>query len=251
MELLGRRIPTMTSLLFWAALWELAGRAGLSTFIPPLSSILARLDELFRIDAFWAALGLTASTYLSGSAIAIAVGVPIGILMGRSLILDRLLLPWVNTFTSAPLSAIVPVIMALFGYGETTIVLTVVLFALWIIMLDARAGARSISTSLIEMAATFGATRWQAFTKIYVWAALPEVLTGIRLGLIRAVKGVIIGQLLVSVVGFGRLFEIYASNFLIEHMWALLIVLFILAFAIDEALGYLERKVEYFASSRN
>jgi NitT/TauT family transport system permease protein len=171
--------------------------------------------------------------------------------MGRSLILDRLLLPWVNMLTSAPLTAIVPVIMALFGFGETTIVLTVILFAVWIIVLDARAGARSISTSLIEMAATFGATRWQAFTKIYVWAALPEVLTGIRLGLIRAVKGVIIGQLLVSVVGFGHLFEIYASNFLIEHMWALLIVLFALAFAIDEALGYVERKVEYFASSRN
>jgi NitT/TauT family transport system permease protein len=251
MELFGRRLPTMTSLLIWAALWELAGRAGLSTFIPPLSSIFARLGELIANESFWAALGLTVRTFLLGSMIAIAVGVPVGILMGRSLILDRLLLPWVNMFTSAPLTAIVPVIMALFGFGETTIVLTVILFAVWIIVLDARAGARSISTSLIEMAATFGATRWQAFTKIYVWAALPEVLTGMRLGLIRAVKGVIIGQLLVSVVGFGRLFEIYASNFLIEHMWALLIVLFVLAFLIDEALGYVERKVEYFASSRN
>jgi NitT/TauT family transport system permease protein len=251
MELFGKRLPTMTSLLLWAALWELAGRAEVSTFIPPISSVFARLSELFANDAFWAALGLTARTFLTGSLIAIAAGVPVGILMGRWLILDRLLLPWVNMFTSAPLTAIVPVIMALFGFGETTIVLTVVLFAVWIIVLDARAGTRSISTSLIEMAATFGATRWQAFTKIYVWAALPEVLTGIRLGLIRAVKGVIIGQLLVSVVGFGHLFEVYASNFLIEHMWALLIVLFALAFVIDEALGYVERKVEYFASSRN
>jgi NitT/TauT family transport system permease protein len=251
MELFGKRLPTMTSLLLWAALWELAGRAEVSTFIPALSSVFARLGELFANVAFWAALGLTARTFLMGSLTAIAAGVPLGLLMGQWLILDRLLLPWVNMLTSAPLTAIVPVIMALFGYGETTIVLTVFLFAVWIIVLDARAGARSISTSLIEMAATFGATRWQAFTKIYVWAALPEVLTGIRLGLIRAVKGVIIGQLLVSVVGFGHLFEVYASNFLIEHMWALLIVLFTLAFVIDAALGYVERKVEYFASSRN
>ena len=251
MELFGKRLPTMTSLLLWAALWEIAGRAQVSTFIPPLSSIFARLGELFANEAFWTALGLTARTYLTGSMIAITVGVPVGILMGRSPILDRLLLPWVSMFTSAPLTAIVPVIMALFGFGETTIVLTVILFAVWIIVLDARVGARSISTSLIEMAATFGATRWQAFTKIHIWAALPEVLTGIRIGLIRAVKGVIIGQLLVSVVGFGHLFEIYASNFLIEHMWALLIVLFALAFVIDEALGHVERRVEYFASSRN
>jgi NitT/TauT family transport system permease protein len=140
--------------------------------------------------------------------------------------------------------------MALFGFGETTIVLTVILFAIWIIVLDARAGARSVSPSLVEMAAAFGATRWQAFSKVYLWAALPEVLTGIRLGLIRAVKGVIIGQLLVSVVGFGHMFEIYASNFLMEHMWALLIVLFALAFLIDACLAHIERKVEYFASSR-
>ncbi|MGH6815849.1 MAG: ABC transporter permease [Hyphomicrobiaceae bacterium] len=251
MEIFGRRLPAMTSLPIWAALWELAGRAELTTLFPPLSSVLVRMAELFATDSFWDALALTARCYLTGTGIAIAAGVPIGILMGRSQIFDKLLLPWVNTFTSAPLSAIVPVIMAVSGFGERTIVLTVVLFALWIIVLDSRAGARAISPSLIEMAAAFGATRWQAFWKVHLWAALPEILTGVRLGLIRAVKGVIIGQLLVSVVGFGYLFEIYSSNFLMEHMWALLLVLFVLAFAIDEALGYIERKVEYFASSRN
>ena len=251
MEIFGRRLPAMMSLLIWAVVWEIAGRAELTTLFPPLSSVIVRLGELLANESFWDALALTARTYLAGSTIAILAGVPIGLLMGRSGVLDKLLLPWVNTFISAPLSAIVPVIMAVFGFGETTIVLTVILFAIWIIILDARAGARSISPSLIEMAAAFGATRWQAFSKIYLWAALPEILTGVRLGLIRAVKGVIIGQLLVSVVGFGHLFEIYSSNFLMEHMWALLLVLFALAFVIDEGLGYIERKVEYFASSRN
>src|SRR4028119_677253 len=134
-------------------------------------------------------MAITLRTFLWGSAIAILIGVPLGILMGRSVILDRMLLPWVNTFISAPLSAIVPVIMALFGFGETTIVLTVVLFAVWIIILDARAGAHAISPSLVEMARVYGASQWQAFSKIYVWSALPEILTGIRLGLLRAVQG--------------------------------------------------------------
>jgi NitT/TauT family transport system permease protein len=251
MVIFGKRLPAMASLLIWAALWEIAGRMEVSILFPPLSAIVTRLGELFATESFWNALGLTARTYLAGSAIAILAGVPLGVLMGRSQTFDKLLLPWVNTFTSAPLTAIVPVIMAVFGFGETTIVLTVILFAVWIIILDARAGARSISPSLAEMAAAFGATRWQSFSKIFLWAALPEILTGVRLGLIRAVKGVIIGQLLVSVVGFGELFEIYSSNFLMEHMWALLIVLFALAFVIDEGLSYMERRVEYFASSRN
>ncbi|HEX6000275.1 MAG TPA: ABC transporter permease subunit [Hyphomicrobiaceae bacterium] len=250
MQVFGRRLPVAASLVVWAIAWEIVGRAGLTALFPPLSSVLARLGELVGNPTFWDALALTARTYLTGTAIAIAAGVPTGLAMGRSRMLDALLLPWVSTFTSAPLTALVPVIMAVFGFGTTTIVLTVVLFAVWIIILDARAGARAISPSLVEMAAAFGATRWQAFSKVYLWAALPEVLTGIRLGMIRAVKGAIIGQLLVSVVGFGHMFEVYSSNFLMEHMWALLIVLFALAFVIDAGLARIERKLEHFASSR-
>ena len=170
--------------------------------------------------------------------------------MGRSRIADHLLLPWVNLFLSAPLSALVPVIMVLVGIGEATIVLTVVLFAIWIVMLNARAGVRSICPSLIEMARSFGATFVQAFVHIYLWAALPEILAGVRLGLIRAVKGVIIGQLLISVVGFGTLFEIYLSHFLMEHLWALLLVIFAFAFLINELLAWVERSVRYYAASR-
>jgi NitT/TauT family transport system permease protein len=251
MKIHGIRIPAMASLILWALLWEIVGRLGLSILLPPLSTTLGKLVEIMGNASFWDAMAITMRTFLWGSAIAILVGVPIGILMGRSVVLDRMLLPFVNTFISAPLTALVPVIMALFGFGETTIILTVVLFAIWIIILDARAGAHAISTSLVEMARVYGASRWQAFRKIYVWSALPEILTGMRLGLLRAVKGVIIGQLLVSVVGFGRLFEIYSSNFLMEHMWALLIVLFSLAFLIDMTFGFIEKKVEYFASSRN
>jgi NitT/TauT family transport system permease protein len=241
----------MASLLLWAVVWEIVGQLHLTILIPPLSGALSKLVEIMANDSFWEAMAITMRTFLWGSGIAILVGVPVGILMGRIVVLDRMLLPWVNTFISAPLSALVPVIMALFGFGETTVILTVVIFAIWIIILDARAGAHAISPSLVEMARVYGATPWQAFSKIYVWSALPEILTGIRLGLLRAVKGVIIGQLLVSVVGFGRLFEIYSSNFLMEHMWALLLVLFGLAFLIDLAFGFIERKVDYFASSRS
>lgn len=250
MTFLGYRLPISTSLLVWAVLWEIVGRLDLVLLLPPLTHVLARLGEIVPTETFGEAMAITARAFLTGTAIAIAVGVPVGVVMGRWPLADRLLLPWVNVFVSAPLSALVPVIMALFGFGETTIVLTVLLFAIWIIVLDARAGARAIQPSLVEMALCFGADRWQAFTKIYLWAALPEILAGIRLGMVRAVKGVIVGQLLISVVGFGHLFEIYSSNFLMEHMWALLLVLFALAFAIDGVLGHIETRIEYFAASR-
>jgi NitT/TauT family transport system permease protein len=246
----GHRIPMMASLLLWAVLWEIVGQLHLTILLPPLSRVLVRMVEIVPTPTFLSALWVTAYAFIVGNVIAIAIGVPMGILMGRSVIADRILLPWVNLFLSAPLSALVPVIMVLFGLGQTTIILTVVLFAIWIIVLDSRAGVRSISPSLVEMARSFGASRRQAFTQIYVWAALPEILAGIRLGVIRAVKGVIIGQLLVSIVGFGALFKLYGSRFLMEHFWAALLVLFAFAFLLAESLAWLERRVDYYAASR-
>jgi NitT/TauT family transport system permease protein len=238
------------SLIVWAALWEIVGQLHLTILLPPLSGIFVRMVEIVPTPTFLSALGITAYAFILGNLIAVTVGVPLGIVMGRSVVADRIFLPWVNLFLSAPLTALVPVIMVLFGLGQTTIILTVVLFAIWIIVLDARAGVRAISPSLVEMAHSFGASRWQAFSHIYVWAALPEILAGIRLGMIRAVKGVIIGQLLVSIVGFGALFKLYGSRFLMEHFWAALLVLFAFAFALAEGLAWLERRVDYYAASR-
>ena len=250
MLIYGYRIPMMASLLIWAVLWEIVGQLDVTILLPPLSRVLVRMAEIVPTATFMSALWVTAQAFVIGNVIAILVGVPLGILMGRSEIADRIFLPWVNLFLSAPLTALVPVIMVLFGLGQTTIILTVVLFAVWIIVLDARAGVRSISPSLVEMAKSFGASPWQAFREIYVWAALPEILAGIRLGMIRAVKGVIIGQLLVSIVGFGALFKLYGSRFLMEHFWAALLVLFAFAFLLAEFLAWLERRVEYYAASR-
>ena len=250
MIVFGRRVPMVASLILWAILWEIVGRLGLTILLPPLSNVLVRLVEIVPTASFLSALGVTAYAFVIGNVIAIGVGVPLGILMGRSVIADRLFLPWVNLLLSAPLTALVPVIMVIFGLGQTTIILTVVLFAIWIIVLDARAGVRSISPSLVEMARSFGASPLRAFTRIYLWAALPEILAGIRLGVIRAVKGVIIGQLLVSIVGFGALFKLYGSRFLMEHFWAALLVLFAFAFILAEALAWMERRVDFYAASR-
>jgi NitT/TauT family transport system permease protein len=246
----GYRIPLFSSLILWAILWEIVGHTEAGLILPPLSKIFTRMAEIVPTKSFLDALYITGKSFLIGNVIAIGIGIPLGVLMGRVKTADSLVLPWVNLFLSAPLSALVPVIMVLAGIGEVTIVLTVVLFAMWIIVLNARAGVLNIPPSLIEMSKSFGATRYQSFRNIYVWAALPEILAGIRLGMIRAVKGVVIGQLLISVVGFGTLFEIYASNFLMEHFWALILVIFAFAFSLNEALAWTERKFKYFASSR-
>ena len=250
MKLFGYQLPAMSSLLVWGMLWEIVGQLELTFFVPALSEIFITLSEIFTTKPFIKALTETGQASFLGIFFAISIGVPVGILMGKNRLIDELLLPWVNVFLSAPLTALVPVLMVLFGFGLKSIVITTVLFAIWIIILNARAGVKQINPALVEMAQSFGATPMDAFLKIYFWAALPEILSGIRIGFIRAVKGVIIGQLLISIVGFGALFELYSSQFLMSHFWAVLLVLFFMAFSISEFVAFLEHKVEYYASKR-
>jgi len=250
MTLFGHRVPMMASLLVWCVLWEIVGRLDLIFLLPPFSEVIVAGIDLVQRETWQSATVTTLRAFVIGMALAIAAGVPLGILMGRVKAADDLLGMWVGIFSSAPLSAIVPVLMILFGFGEKTIVAAVLLFAIWIIVLDTRAGVRHISPSLIEMARAYGASRPALYAKIIVWAALPEILAGVRLGLIRGVKGVVIGQLLVAIVGYGALFETFSRNFRMAQFWALTVILFGFAIVVAELMEWIESKVEYYAGER-
>ena len=251
MTLYGYRVPMMASLLVWCVVWELVGQSGLMFLVPPLSSVLVgRRHAWCRPAPGRAAALITLHSFAIGMAFAIVVGVTLGVLMGRFKAVDELFGIWVNIFVSAPLSALVPVLMILFGMGETTVIVTVFLFAVWIIVLDTRAGIQHVPNSLIEMGRSYGASTFALYGKIVLLAALPEILAGIRLGLVRGVKGVVIGQLLVAIIGYGELFELYSRSFDMENFWALTIILFAAAMLMSAAIEHIEKKVDYYAGVR-
>lgn len=250
MTLYGWKIPKMASLLVWVILWEIVGRFELVMLFPPFTEVLAAMSDVVTSESFGEAMSITVWSYLGGLALALVLGIPLGFLMGMSPAADKMLNMWVNTFLSAPLSALVPIFMILFGLGTPTVIVTVFMFAVWIIVLDTRAGVSHVSSSLLEMSRSFGASRIER-VKIILLAALPEILAGVRLGMIRGVKGVVIGQLLVSIIGVGALFSLYQQNFLMAHFWALIILLFACALALAEFVARLEKRIEYYAGVRS
>jgi NitT/TauT family transport system permease protein len=183
-------------------------------------------------------------------ALSLTIGIGVGILMGRVRAIGELMGMWVNIFESSPLTAVVPALIALLGFGLSTMIVTVFVFSVWVIALDTQVGVERVSPSLVEMGRSFGASKRDLYMKILFFASLPELLAGIRLGLIRGMKGVIIGQLLIAVVGMGYLFELYSRSFLMAEFWALLIVVFAFAFLASEAVAYFERKVSFYATAR-
>jgi NitT/TauT family transport system permease protein len=250
MTIAGYRVPMMASLLVWCVLWEIVGQAALTFFLPPLSAVLAAMVTLVQSASWQSATIVTAHSFAVGMAIAIGAGIPIGVLMGRVPAIDHLLGMWVNMFSSAPLSALVPILMILFGLGGTTVIVTVVMFAIWIVVLDTRAGVLHVPASLVEMGRSYGASRFALYGKIILWSALPEILAGVRLGLIRGVKGVVVGQILVAIVGYGALFEQYSRSFAMDRFWALILILFGAALTLSALIEALEKRCEYFAGVR-
>jgi NitT/TauT family transport system permease protein len=250
MNILGRNIPIFFSLAIWFIVWELIGQAKLSIIVPPFSRVIVAGLTILPTEKFSAAVSISLRSFAIGMALALIVGIPIGVLMARVESLGKIFGMWVNIFVSAPISALVPILMAVVGIGETTVVVTVFLFAVFVIILDTVVGVKQADRSLVEMARSFGARRDQIYSKVLILSALPEILAGLRLGAIRGVKGVVIGQLLIAIIGVGELFELYSQHFLMEEFWALVIVVFMFAFAVSEGIAFLERRVEYYAGAR-
>ena len=246
----GHRVPMAFSLLVWCARWELIGQLGWISLLPPLTEVVGAMGEVTGSPTFVEAATITLQAFLIGMALSLTFGIAAGIAMGTSKAFGSLMGMWVNIFESSPLTAVVPALMALLGFGLPTMVVTVFLFSVWVIALDTQVGVERVNPSLVEMGRSFGARRRVLFTQIVLRAALPELLAGIRLGLIRGLKGVVIGQLLIAVVGVGYLFELYSRNFLMPEFWSLLILLFGFAFAASEVVAHFERKVSFYAASR-
>jgi NitT/TauT family transport system permease protein len=246
----GHKVPIALSLLVWCLVWEVVGRLGLISLIPPFTEILGAMPEVIGSASFAEAARITFQAYGIGMALSLTIGIGLGILMGRVHAIGELMGMWVNIFESSPLTAVVPALIALLGFGLSTMIVTVFVFSVWVIALDTQVGVERVNPSLVEMGQSFGASKRDLYLKILFFAALPELLAGIRLGLIRGLKGVIIGQLLIAVVGMGYLFELYSRSFQMAEFWALLILVFASAFLASEAVAYFERKVSFYATAR-
>ena len=244
------KIPASVSLLLWAGVWEIVGLTGVVEIFPPFHTVVLTMVDVVSSTEFQQALAITGEAWAIGLGLAILVGIPIGALMGLSRSVENLLGVWVNILISAPLTAVVPALIPLLGIGQTTVIVTVFLFAVFIIVIDTEAGVKRANRTLIEMALSFGATRSQIWWKVILLAAMPEILAGLRLGVIRATKGVVIGQLIAALLGFGEIFEFYIQNFLIEPFWALVLVIFTIAYLLSEAVALLERRIEFYAGRR-
>jgi ABC-type nitrate/sulfonate/bicarbonate transport system permease component len=229
-ELVLRYAPIeLVSLLGGALTWELAGRSLGLLWLPPLSQILADLVVLVQSEAVQANIWSSLQALLIGFGISLVVGLPVGALMGRFRSVEAALDVYVNALLVAPTIVLIPVFFAIFGLGDGTRLAVVVVYAIFVIIINTMTAIKTVDPAMVEMARSFGGGEAFIIRKVMLPASMPLVMAGIRLGLGRAVKGMITGEMLVTFVGLGALAAKFGSQFDMSKVFAVSIIVLVFA----------------------
>jgi len=231
------------SILSLAVLWEVTGRIMDSTLIPPLSRIGAAWWKLLASGKLAANLTLSLTTLAAGFFLAVAIGIIIGLLMGRFRAVEHFLDLYVNVLMSAPTTAFVPVLIMWFGLGVESRIAVVFLFAVFVIIINTMTGVKQVDTVLVEMARSFGAREREIFFKIVLPAALPAIMAGLRLGMGRAVKGMVTAEMLLTLTGIGAMIMQYGSSFATDSLFAVILTILLVALLSMKAVHWIDRRL--------
>jgi NitT/TauT family transport system permease protein len=231
------------SILSLALLWEITGRLMDSSLIPPLSRIGAAWWKLLSSGKLLSSLGLSLTTLAIGFGLAVLFGIVLGLLMGRFRAVEHFFDIYVNALMSAPMTAFVPVLILWFGLGVESRIAVVFLFAVFVIIVNTMTGVKQVDTVLVEMARSFGAREREIFFKIMLPAALPAIMAGLRLGVGRAVKGMVTGEMLLTLTGIGAMIMQYGSAFATDALFAVILTILALALLSMKAVHWLDRRM--------
>lgn len=188
-------------------------------------------------------LSLTMKAIFEGFAIAAVVGIPVGFLMGRYILVDRFLDPWVNAWYSIPAVAFVPLTMNWFGQSYTATMVVAFLIAVFSIIINVYTGVKNVSKSIVEPGMSFGASGTQMMAKIIIPAAMPDIMVGLRMGISRAIDGVIIAEMIFTVGGFGGIIFDAADKLELGLAVACIIILAFISIALNEVMKYITKRL--------
>jgi len=222
--------------------WELTARLDLvdADLLPSLSQVCGILWQLLHDPRFIADLGLTASEVAVAFVIAAPLAISSGFLLGERLHLAEAFNPVVHFVLAVPQSIFLPVFILAFGIGFLEKILFGITHAYFVILVNSFAAVRSIPRPLVAAARVFGATRAQIYTRIYLPAMLPLILTGLRLGMVLCIIGVLLAEMYASRRGIGRLIFTWGEGYQVPELLAGIVLVSVLTIAVNEAMRLAE-----------
>ena len=244
---LGISLLTLGALM---ALWWLVARLGLISplFLPPPAQVLQQFATLagpqgFMDATLWQHLAASLQRILIALAAATLCGVTVGLAMGLSPTLRGMLDPLIELYRPVPPLAYLPLMVIWFGIGETSKVLLIYLAIFAPVAMATLAGVQGARQVRLRAARALGANRWQVLWYVIVPGALPDMLTGLRIGLGVGWSTLVAAELIAATRGVGFMVQAAGEFLATDVVLAGILVIALIAFTLELGLRALQRRL--------
>ncbi|HXH06046.1 MAG TPA: ABC transporter permease [Vicinamibacterales bacterium] len=235
----GLRVSSVVVVL---AVWELFGRTNPIVASYP-SAIWTAFIELGVVEGtLWEAFGVTLHGLVVGFAIAAVLGIVIGFAMGRIRLVDIMLDPYVSALYATPRIALVPLLVLWVGIDFELRVTIVVLSSVFPIIINTYVGTKHVDRELIDVGRAFAASGWQLLRTVVIPGSLPYLFAGLRIGVARALVGIIVAEMTAAVTGTGQLIIQFGRFFQTDRLFVPVIFLGLFSIALAEVVYFLQRR---------
>ena len=249
LPLWGRYQATVLGLVAvagFAVAWEAVVAAGWvdPLFVSSPSRILRAGATLFGTGQIWPHIRVSIYEFLLGFGLAVATGIPVGMLAGWYSKVFALANPFIAGLNATPRDALMPLVVLWLGIGIWSKVALVFLGAFFPIAFNMMTALRTLDFSLVKMARSFGARDRQIFLTIALPASIPFLIAGLRVGAGRGLVGIVIGELYAATMGVGYLIALFGSTFQTDRLFVAVMIITLLGVSLDVLLRRLERRFE-------
>lgn len=239
----GRAALRLVVLVLFLGAWQLAGDDSIDLLFPTATRTLDAFVELVRDGRLPLGLLITGQALAVGFAIIVSIGVPTGVLVARFPLADRVVTPYFTFLVAIPIIALVPVVQALLGLTFAARVTVIVLFGISYVVINSAIAVRRVRADLTEMARSFGAGRLAMMTEIVLPAALPGIMTGVRLALGQALIGMVVAELTIVGAGVGSLIAELQGRFKVAGVLAVAMTVVLVGLCLLSLVEMMERHV--------
>lgn len=224
-------------------LWEILPRIGVvsAAFLPPLSVVLQTAWELYQTGQLTNHLSVSLQRSIIGFILAIAIAIPLGLLIGWYKLVAETLNPLLELFRNTTALALMPVFILFLGIGELSKVSLLVYACTWPILLNTISGVQNVDPLLIKSARTMGLAPYQLFRKVILPAAVPTIFVGIRLAGAISVLALVAVEMFGSKAGLGYLIIYSQYSFEIPEMFVGILVMTLVGLIFNYSLLALEK----------
>lgn len=223
--------------------WEIAGRIPVSYAFPTFFESMSALAHMVFDGSLFVAYAETLKPLVIGILISATIGIAVGLWIGLSDWFDWLFSPIFIVMQAAPLAALIPLLIMMYGIGLTSKVFVVCIMAMPVIVINTASAVRNTPSSLTEMARSFQASGWEVVLKVIIPAASPVIFAGLRLGISAGFIGAILSELKITPTGIGDIITYSRSIADYASMYAAIFSIIVLAVLF---LNFLEKIEHYF-----